>query len=63
MKKNSPTVVFVSSPDAGEIVLNVNEIRVRLTKDQCFLIAIDLLREVRRWPDNNAGEGDLMRQS
>lgn len=51
MKEAGPTVVFVSSQGAGNVDLNINDTRLKLTKEQCLNIALDLLGEVRRWPD------------
>ena len=51
MKEAGPTVVFVSSQGSGLVDLNINNTLLKLTKEQCFNIALDLLGEVRRWPD------------
>jgi hypothetical protein len=45
-----PRVIFLSSPQAGEVYLNVGEERHLLSKGQVENLTKDGLHEILRWP-------------
>jgi hypothetical protein len=42
---------FISSPNAGEVYLNVGNERIRLSRGALRNLVADGLREDQRWPD------------